>query len=1073
MNFNHFKQVGGGNPFKKTFASSGKMMAACMLVSSLSLSATVSANNAEYTEAAKAVLQADKITVTGVVFDENNLPVIGANITEVGTTNGIITDFDGNFSLNVAKGSSIQISYIGYQTQTIKVTGTQKLVINLEVDRQSLDEVVVVGYGSVKKQNLTGSVSKITDDAMTERPIATLGEAFQGQLAGVSSASSGGGLPGSELSIRIRGINTINGTSNPLYVIDGVPRDNMSDLNPSDIASIQVLKDASSTAIYGSRGASGVILIETKQGKGKPSVTFDAYYGFQNAERTMDLMEGPEYVAFNMYRRNLAHLREGGSMSDPMSARKSANRIADWWTTTTEFTNWQQEMFQSAPIQNYQASASAKGDMGSIFFSVGYLDQEGIIVGSDYNKINARLNASLNISKNFRIGLNMGTSRSVQNTGGGGAKESPIHHALMQSPLVGLDEATRDQGIPSQDEVGVAYVNPYLRAKNTLDQNEYTRINAAIWAEYDIMEGLKFKTQYSNTYDGFKNEYFVPGYINYNSAKTQGSSDASRTDSWTLQNTLTYDKTIAEKHVFNFLLGQSAEKQSYYGISATATDWPYDNLNTLNLAATPTEASTSKTAYTNASFFGRVSYNFDEKYLLTASVRRDGSSRFGRNSKWGTFPAVSAGWKINEEAFLKDVDWISLLKLRASWGKAGNDNIGGNYPSVAALGTYTTSWNNALVSGAAPSNMPNVDLQWEATKSLNFGFDFSAFQNRLQVNVDYYINNTDNLLFSMPIPQTTGFGSYTTNIGSVRNTGIELDITSHNINKGDFKWTTNLNLSHNKNEVTDMGGQKELIVTSWSQRYKTEIGKPLSQYLAYKTDGFLTKDCFDANGKAIVPILAGQEEGNPRYVDQNGDGKITADDQVVCGNNLPDVTFGFTNKFSYKNFELSVLLQGQLGGEVMYIGARHNDIASDRNTYKHWLNSYKPDFEALYGPGENPIPEEYIKKHGIDMSWDGKTGYAFGQSGGGMADDRRIYDATYLRIKNITLSYTLPKSLLNKTLLSSARIYGSVDNVYTFTDYPGFTPESNTNGSGATRMGVDYSTYPLSRRFIMGVNLVF
>ena len=510
--------------FSKTIATSGKMMAACMLISSLSLS-TASANNAEFrAEAAKAALQADKITVTGVVFDENNEPVIGANVTEVGTTNGIITDFDGNFTLNVAKGASIQISYIGYQTQTIKVTSAQKLVINLEVDRQSLDEVVVVGYGSVKKQNLTGSVSKITDDAMTERPIATLGEAFQGQLAGVSSASSGGGLPGSELSIRIRGINTINGTSNPLYVIDGVPRDNMSDLNPSDIASIQVLKDASSTAIYGSRGASGVILIETKQGKGKPSVTFDAYYGFQNAERTMDLMEAEEYVAYQMYRRNLAHLREGGSMSDPMSARKSANRIPDWWATTTEFTNWQQEMLQSAPIQNYQASASAKGDMGNIFFSVGYLDQEGIIIGSDYTKINARLNASLNISKNFRIGLNMGTSRSVQNTGGGGAKESPVHHALMESPLIGLDQATYDQGMPSADEYGEAYPNPVLRAQRTLDQNEYTRINAAFWAEYDIMEGLKFKTQYSNTYDGLKYENFTPGSVYYSSGKTTGSS---------------------------------------------------------------------------------------------------------------------------------------------------------------------------------------------------------------------------------------------------------------------------------------------------------------------------------------------------------------------------------------------------------------------------------------------------------------------------------------------------------------------------------------------------------------------
>lgn len=1061
--------------FLKKIVSSGKIIAMCMLLLSISLSAVASTANVEFsTETVKIVEQANKITVSGVIFDEYNDPVIGANISELGTTNGTISDLDGKWTLIVAQGSSIQISYIGYLTETIQATDSKEIVTKLKEDNQALEEVVVVGYGSVKKSNLTGSVSKISEESMTDRPIATLGEAFQGQLAGVTSAASGGGVPGSELSIRIRGVNTINGTSNPLYVIDGVPRDNMSDINPSDIASIQVLKDASSTAIYGSRGASGVILIETKQGKGKPSFTFDAYYGFQNAERKMDLMVGPEYVAQVMYIRNVNHLRDGGSMKDPMSARKADNQIPDWWTTTQNFTNWQEAVLQTAPIQRYQASASAKSDLGSVFLSAGYLNQEGIIVGTDYTKLNTRLNASMDISEKLKVGMNLGVSRSVQNMGGGGGKESPVHHSLMMSPLIGIDEATRDKGMPSNAEIGETFPNPVLRLENTLDQNEYTRLNASIWGEYNIIKDLVFKSMYSNTYDARKYEYYLPGNLNRNGYRPDGNSNAYRIDNWVIQNTITYDKTFAEKHIFNFLLGQSAEKQNYYVISAAATGWPYENLTTLNLASTPTTASTSRDAYTNASFFGRLSYNFDERYLVTASVRRDGSSRFGRNNKWGTFPSVSAGWKINEEAFLKDAKWISLLKLRAAWGKAGNDNMGGNYPSVAALGTYNTSWGDNLVQGAAPSNMPNEDLQWEATKSLNFGFDFSALRNRLQLNVDYYINDTDNLLFNMPVPYTTGFDSYTTNIGSVRNTGIEVDITSHNINKGAFKWTTNLNFSHNKNEVTDMGGQQVITKTNWGQQYRTEIGKPLSQFVAYKSDGILTADYFDANGKALVPILAGQEEGNIKYVDQNGDGSITSADMVVCGDNFPDLIYGFTNKFSYKNFELSALLQGQFGGEILYIGARHNDMGSStRNVYRHWLTSYKIDYEAKYGTGENPIPADYIKQHGIDMSWDGKTANPFGQAGGGMVDDQRIYSASYLRIKNITLSYTLPKSLFQKTLLKGGRIYASVDNVYTFTDYPGFTPESNTNGSGATRMGSDYSTYPLSRRFIMGVNLVF
>ena len=1062
-------------PILQRILSKWKVFVTSMLFCSLSLSVSAAgADVVNSTQIANAAQQNNGITVSGVILDENNEPVIGANIVVVGTTNGTITDLNGKWTLNVPRGSSLSISYIGYLTQTIKPTGSKKIVTVLKPENKALDEIVVIGFGSVKKSNLTGSVSKISEESVKDRPIATLGEAFQGQLAGVSSSASGGGLPGSELSIRIRGINTINGKSNPLYVIDGVPRDNMSDINPSDIASIQVLKDASSTAIYGSRGASGVILIETKQGKGKPSVTFDAYYGFQNAERKMNLMDGPEYVAHQIYIRNVNHLREGGSMSDPMSARKAANRIPDWWLTTDKFTNWQDEVLRLAPIQSYQASASAKSDMGSIFLSAGYMDQKGIVVGTDYTKTNARLNSSLNISKDFKIGLNIGISRSVQNMGGGGGKESPLHHALMMSPLIGINEATRDMGMPSSTEVGEVFPNPLLRLQNTLDQNEYTRLNASLWGEYTIMDGLTFKTMYSNTYDARKYEYFLPGNLNSNGYKSSGDSNSFRTDNWTLQNTLTYDKTFAKKHSVNLLLGQSAEKQNYFDIVAAATGWPYENLTTLNLASTPTTATTSRNAYANASFFGRASYNYAEKYLITASVRRDGSSRFGRNNKWGTFPSFSAGWKINEEAFMKSVDWISLLKLRAAWGKAGNDNMGSNYPSVAALGTYNTTWNGALVAGAAPSNMPNPDLQWEATKSLNFGIDFSAFNNRLQLNVDYYINNTENLLFSMPVPYTTGFSSFTTNIGSVRNSGIEVDITSYNINKGSFKWSTNLNISHNKNEVTNMGGQQVMNVTNWRQQYRTEIGKPLSQYIAYKSNGLLTKDCFDVNGKAIVPILAGQEEGNVRYVDQNNDGKITSEDMVVCGNNFPDLTYGFTNRFSYKNLELSVLLQGQVGGEILYIGARHNDNGnSTRNTYKHWLHGYKIDYEAKYGAGENPLPLEYMKEHGIDMSWDGETPNDFGQSGGGMVDDRRIYSASYLRIKNITLSYTLPKRLLQNTLLKSGRIYGSVDNVYTFTDYPGFTPESDTNGNGTTVIGSDYSTYPLSRRFIVGVNLVF
>lgn len=1015
-----------------------------------------------------------KQKITGIVKDENGEPVIGANVMVKGSTTGNITDLDGRFSVEAAPDAVLQVSFIGYVSQDIKLNGKSSVTITLMEDTQALDEVIVVGYGSVKKQNLTSSVSKITDEAVKERPITTLGEAFQGQLAGVRSQATGGGVPGQELTIRIRGMNTINGDSSPLYVIDGVPRNNMSDLNPTDIASIQILKDASASAIYGSRGANGVVLIETKQGVGKPSVSFDAYYGIQTAEKKLDMLSGEEWVAWNMFNRNLDHLRAGGSMKDPMSARQAGNRIPESWAGTSTFTDWQDAVMHTAPIQSYQASASAKGDIGSIYFSAGYLNQEGVVRNSYYERINARLNASMNIGKNLKVGVNLSVADSdkdgadVAGGANGNGKESSLHHAIMMTPLMKLNEGTRDWGFP--ENIGTTYPNPVEQLKYTTDNTKYMRVATSLWGEYKIIEGLVFKTQYSNNYDGYTYEFYQPGNVTYNNGNiTRGSSKATTTRNWVFQNTLSYDKIFKDHHL-NVLLGQSTEQQKYYLISASASGWPYESIETLNVATTPTGASTERTTYANASFFGRATYDYKEKYLLTVSARYDGSSRFGSNTKWGWFPSVSAGWKINEEKFMENLDWISLLKLRGAWGMSGNDRIG-DYAYMALLGTYNTSWGDKKVSGVAPSNIANEDLQWESTKSLDFGLDLSLIKNRLQLNFDYYVNTTDNLLFSVPIPYTTGFSSYKTNIGSIRNKGWEIDLTSHNI-VGKFNWSTSLNLSRNRNEVLDMGDITSFTSSSWDAQFITQVGGPVSQFYCYRTDGVLLPSDFDENGKALVPILSGQEEGNVKYVDQDGDGIISTADYVPYGNNLPDVVFGLTNRFSWNNFDLSILLQGQIGGDIMFMGARQYDGGqAGTNTFKRWLRSYKPDYEALYGAGENPIPVDYLQSHGIDMSWDGETINPKGKNDNN--DDRRIYDATYLRIKNITLGYTLPRSLLKNTILNNIRFYVSVDNIKTFDGYPGYTPESNSFGNSTTMMGVDYSTYPLSRRCIFGVNIIF
>ncbi len=1018
--------------------------------------------------------------VTGVVKDALGDPVIGASVLVKGTTNGTITDMDGKFQLNASDNVVLQISYIGYDSQEVSVKGKSTFNIILKEDTKLIDEVVVIGYGSVKKSNLTSSVSKITDEALKDRPVTSVGEAFQGQLAGVQAQAANGGIPGEELTIRIRGVNTVNGDSSPLYVIDGVPRDNMSGINPSDIATIQILKDASATAIYGSRGANGVVLIETKTGAGKPTVTFDAYYGLQTAEKSLDTMTGPEYVTYNWMMRNYCHIfEEGGSLSDPMSSRKIANQVPTWWKDYTDFTDWQKEVLRTAAIQNYVASASGQNETGSIYLSVGYQNQEGIVINTDYSRYNVRLNGSLNLANNVKVGANISVASSVQHTAGANlgdrkGKDSAVHHALMQSPLIKPGQAIRSadnpNGVLSENEYGACWIDPVAQLNQTVDDTNTTRIQTSVWGEWNPLKGLTYKIQYSNNYDGTTYEYYQPASINRSKYASAGNSYSERYNDWVIQNTLTYDTMFGEKHHLNVLLGQSAEKQKYYIGNMAADGWPYENVPTLNVASTPTTASTEHVNYTNASFFGRLSYDLMDRYLFSASIRRDGSSRFGVNSKWGTFPSVSLGWKINEENFMKRADWVNLLKLRVSMGTSGNDRIG-NYAFLSQLGSYNAAYGNALQSGVAGSNIANPDLKWEQTRSWDFGLDFSAFRNRLQFNFDYYVNTTSNLLFDVPVPYATGYDSQLTNIGKIRNQGWELDITSHNIDKGDFTWNSSLNLSHNSNKVLDMGDIESFTVTVNGQSFITKVGGPVSQFYVYRTDGILTADDFDANGNALVPIQSGQMEGTCQLVDTNKDGKITTDDMVAYGNNLPDLTWGLTNRFSYKNWELSLLLQGQFGGDILNLGARHNDDGGvfNRTLMSRWLRCYKTAdmLEAL----SDPDLQAYINKYGIDTSWDGKT--PIGRPWNEGNSDWRIYDATYVRIKNITLSYTFPQVLLKKIKLSNLKIYGSVDNVYTFSDYPGYTPETSSYGDGNTMMGVDYSTYPLSRKFTLGLTVNF
>lgn len=1028
--------------------------------------------------------------ISGTVVDQNGESVIGASVLVKGSTIGTITDIDGKYSIAASSEDKLVFSYVGFDSQEIPVKKNTIINVTLKSTTKDLDEVVVIGYGSVKKSNLTTSVSKISSESLESRPLTTISEAFSGQLAGVQTQVSSG-VPGEDLQITVRGASSLNSTTPPLYVIDGIITESLNDVNPSDIESIQVLKDAAATSIYGARGSNGVVLIETKMAKGgKPVVTFDAYYGLQKADRLPEVMSPKEWLAYNIYCLNANYLNANGlnSMMTPNKNRPTNYQIPESWllnpnSDTPDWrlnpninqTNWIDEILRTAPVQSYQLSASGKSDMGSIYMSGGYMEQVGIVKNTDYHRINFRLNGTLNITKKLRLGVNLAPSVAKQRRGESEGKDKVILTALQYPCLIGIDENTRDFGYNADYP---NYVNPYERLMQVTDNKGDNRLNASAWFQYDIIKGLSFKSIYNNNIRSTVYEYFIPANVVAPNATggqvSSGNSYSEVYNNWGWQNVLSYDLNV-KKHTINIMLGQSLDNTNTYRATVAATGWPLENVYTLNLATTPTTASTERYTVRTSSFFGRVSYDYADKYLFTASVRRDGSSRFGANNRWGTFPSFSAGWKISEENFMKNLDFLNLFKIRASWGQAGNDRVG-YYDYLSTFDVSNTVYGGQSQAAMYPANYANADLKWENTTSVDLGLDLSFLKNRIQFNFDYYRNTTKSLLYDLQIPSTTGFTTTKTNVGKIRNTGWEIDLNTTNISTKDFKWSSTINLSANRNKVLDLGGNDNIITPAWNAYFITQVGGPISQFYLYRTDGLLTEGDFAVGpdgsydrSQPLVPIMASQIPGNLKFVDTNKDGQITDEDMVPYGDNMPDLLWGFTNRFSYKGFELSIFLQGQFGGDVYYLASRNINFGRRfNNCLVGWLNSYKQTYR-----GGDPIPYEL----GVDMSWDGKTPLSYGLGANGVNEntttDQRIYDATFLKIKNITLSYNLPKNLLQKAKIRAMKFYISMENVHTFTHYVG-NPEVNSySSSNPVLRGVDYSTYPLARKYSLGVNVTF
>jgi len=1030
-------------------------------------------------------LFAQNIEVRGVVISgEDNDPLPGVNVVQKGNAiNGTITDLDGNFQLSVPADAVLTISFIGYKTQDVPVRGSNSLRVVLLDDTETLDEVVVIGYGVQKKSVVTASIARVTADDLAGTAPVRVDNALKGLAAGVTVTSSSG-QPGAAAQIRVRGVGTIN-NSDPLYIVDGMPIDGGLDyLNPNDIASIEVLKDAASGAVYGARAANGVVLVTTKTGKeGKTRVTYDFSYGWQRPWKERDVLNATEYAI--MMNEGAVNAGQSIKYDDPYSYGKG--------------TNWQKELFNyNAPVMSHQVSMSGASEKVNYLVSLGYYKQDGIIGGnygrSNYERLTMRSNTTYTVfdeSKNrnwlqgLKITANVSYAR-IKSTGieTNSSYGSPLGSALALSPILGVyveGQAAQDQlDYYSQFEDFVPMYDPKNGKLYTLagaDYNEMVNPLAALslpgdkgWshkfvtnfsAELHIWDNLKFKTSYGADLSFWGSDGYTPLYYltaNNKATRTNAYSNKSDGTVWQLENVLMYDKTI-DRHSFSVLLGQSAKKSTgsqvggnRYGI--INLDRPYINASNglqengeMGVYGGPSDESTL------ASLFARASYNYNERYMLQATVRRDGSSRFGSNNHYAIFPSVSVGWNLTNEAFMDTrPTWLTSTKLRFSWGKNGNENIGNfRYTVLTATGNnYLFGAGENMVNGVKASGLANPDLKWEESEQLDFGVDFGFFNNSLTFTADYYKKTTNGMLMEMNIPSYVGETKPIGNVGKMQNSGVEME-AAYRFRVSDWNFRIGGNLTYLKNKLIEYGNDSGWANLDSFQGIgsitRAQNGKPFPYFYGYKTAGiFQNMDEVNAyvnkDGELIQPDAV---PGDVRFVDINGDGVIDDNDRTDIGKGMPDWTYGFHFNISWKNFDLSMMWQGTIGNDV-FDATRRTDITSS-NLPSWMLNRWT-------GEGTSNKYPRFVQ--GDNTNW--------------QSSDLYVYDGSYLRLKNIQLGYTLPQHLMKKVLVSSLRVYVAAENLFTFTKYHGFDPEIS---SGGTSLGIDRGVYPQAKTFTVGATLSF
>lgn len=1036
--------------------------------------------------------------INGKVVDNKGLPIPGAVVQIKGTTVGTATDIDGKFSIRANKGQVLVIKSVGYVQREIPVGDNTNLNVALAETNSQLNEVVVVGYGAQKRENVTGAIASFKATDLDEKPLTRVDQALVGELAGVQ-VKQNTGVPGKAFSVQVRGSGSLAGGNEPLYVIDGFPlaqaspgsngsftSNPLDNINPNDIESVEVLKDAAAAAIYGSRAANGVVLITTKHGKtGAPKISYNVYAGYNAAAKYLPMLNGQEWIDRATEMINAAYVlkygSKGATANDDYNTRlgivgafNAAYFLDPRWSQPghpgLEFVDWQKAIEQNGLMMNHEISASGGTDAVKYYVSGNWQDQNGFVKGLNYTAYSLRANVEVQAAKNLKVGVNIAPTYSVSEDPGVEGKDNIFHQAIGYTPVqedtVGLYPNVFKNG---QYAWSNSPNSPIAKLQNKIGETKRYRTLGTVFGEWQIIKGLSLRSSLNldntdNTSTGYT-PYIISGNIatrtfdalkNPNlAANTSGSFSTYRRQTFVNENTLTYNTTFNNVHSLNVLVGQSYNS-SRFDQSSLSSVGGYNNttVQTLNAAAN-TAGSTSSTKDVLISYFSRVQYGYKNKYLLSASLREDGSSRFGTNTKYGVFPSASLGWRVIEESFMKKAPVFSDLKLRVSYGVNGNNGIG-DYGSIAQLGTYNyvLGATQASAIGQAPSNLANPDLKWEKSQEWDGGIDFGFFANRLTGSFDYYNKYTSQLLMQVPVLETTGFDFQIRNAGAVRNVGEELELTSRNF-IGKFQWSTSVNISHNTNKVVALyGNQQQIIIPNGFDVSDAilKVGYPINSINVVRQIGILTQA--DINNH--VAMYNTESVGDPKYQDLNNDGVITEADKQIVGHPNPNYIWGVTNSFRYKGFDLSVLVQGQNGGSIYSLLGRaitRTGQGYTDNAPEFYVNRWR----SPQDPGAGRVSKAY-------------------STFGFVANTDWLYSSDYVRVRDITLGYNL-KDVIKLKAVSGARIYVTAENFFGHDKYyGGFNPEAqNTaiSSSSAYPEAGDYGGLPLAKSLIFGLNVTF